>query len=300
MRVLYEKRHTSTAHSYFQPHWSKKKNQDTYGSKYSENGMGHNLSIVAGFDLKSLSEQNLKKLVSHFEDLVKSIDHKDLNKDLEFFKSHPPTVESLGLYFFQQFFQDGRAQLGPGFLSVEVQEGPDLRCRISTKNLTENQTENPTDNLTDCPSVDLIKKITVQFVAGNESCQGNEKSKKSKKGFSPKSQGSVKGYDLDVEVTLKGEINSETGMLIPHDELDRILNLVVVRPFQGQLLTASSQRPELFLVDWTNKLAMRLGESLVEAGFLKLTVLGLRVSCSPEFFVSLKFDPAEPPVPWLS
>ncbi len=94
------KEHFSSAHRLFNPDWSDKKNEETFGRCNNLNGHGHNYEFVVrlvgepdpetGFvyDLKHLSDLMIEHVVDKF-------DHKNLNLDVENFKNLNPTAENI-------------------------------------------------------------------------------------------------------------------------------------------------------------------------------------------------------------
>jgi len=45
------------------------------------------------------------------------------------------------------------------------------------------------------------------------------------------------GHDYEIEVTVSGEVDTRTGLLISRDELDRIVLSHIIRPFSGSDLS---------------------------------------------------------------
>ena len=92
----------SSAHRLFNPEFSDEQNDKVFGKCNNPNGHGHNYTlevVVAGkvnpstgyvIDLKEL-----KKIIK--ENVIKKVDHKHLNLDVEFMKNLIPTAENIAI-----------------------------------------------------------------------------------------------------------------------------------------------------------------------------------------------------------
>lgn len=92
----------SAAHFYHQPKWNSQKNIEQFGKCFTPFGHGHNYHLYIDFPYDS-------KVFSNLEDFQKSqqkvldligeeLDHKHLNHDIDFFKTHIPTTENISVY----------------------------------------------------------------------------------------------------------------------------------------------------------------------------------------------------------
>ena len=94
------KEHFNAAHRLFNPEWTDEKNQTIFGKCSNPNFHGHNYDLhvkvigaidpITGyvFDLKLLSDIIKVEILDLF-------DHKNLNLDVEYFKSQNPTAENI-------------------------------------------------------------------------------------------------------------------------------------------------------------------------------------------------------------
>ena len=97
----------SSAHRLFNPVFSDEQNEKIFGKCNNPNGHGHNYTlevIVAGevdpstgyvIDLKVL-----KKIIK--EHVIKKVDHKHLNIDVEFMRNVIPTAENIAIAIWKQ------------------------------------------------------------------------------------------------------------------------------------------------------------------------------------------------------
>ncbi|MFP5041089.1 6-pyruvoyl trahydropterin synthase family protein [Parasediminibacterium sp. JCM 36343] len=94
--------HFNAAHKLFNPNWSKEKNEEVFGLCANENWHGHNFDLFVtikgtpdpdtGFlmDVKQLS-----KLIQTY--VIKKLDHKNLNLDVDFLKGKMCSTENLAM-----------------------------------------------------------------------------------------------------------------------------------------------------------------------------------------------------------
>mgnify|MGYP001161264061 FL=1 len=105
--IFITRRHEFCAsHRLYNPDFSDKKNEETFGLCNNKNGHGHNYVLevtLSGevredtgmvFDLKEL-----KKLTTH--EIIDKVDHKNLNVDVDYLKDVIPTAENLAIKFWE-------------------------------------------------------------------------------------------------------------------------------------------------------------------------------------------------------
>jgi 6-pyruvoyltetrahydropterin/6-carboxytetrahydropterin synthase len=98
--AVIRKEHFNAAHRLFNPEWSDEKNQEVFGKCNNPNYHGHNYDLLVKlsgfpdpktgyvFDLKILSDIIKENILDKF-------DHKNLNLDVEYFKTLNPTAENI-------------------------------------------------------------------------------------------------------------------------------------------------------------------------------------------------------------
>jgi len=103
--AVYRKEHFNAAHRLNNPAWSDEKNRKVFGKCNNDNYHGHNYDLVVKlvgepdpetgyvFDMKILSD-----LVK--EHVTKKFDHKNLNVDVEEFRSLNPTAENIAIVIY--------------------------------------------------------------------------------------------------------------------------------------------------------------------------------------------------------
>jgi len=100
------KEHFNAAHKLYNPNWTKEKNEQFFGPCANENWHGHNFELIVtvrgninpdtGYviDLKQLGELIREKI-------IKKVDHKNLNLDVDFLLGKMATCETLVIEFWK-------------------------------------------------------------------------------------------------------------------------------------------------------------------------------------------------------
>lgn len=107
-RIVYISRSVSicTAHRLHAKHLSDEENRKVYGKCNHIHGHGHNYCITV--TLRGPTDDcgmvmNLTDLKHIMEDvIVKEMDHKFIDKDVEYFKEHPSTAENIAIYIWDR------------------------------------------------------------------------------------------------------------------------------------------------------------------------------------------------------
>jgi 6-pyruvoyltetrahydropterin/6-carboxytetrahydropterin synthase len=98
MILLSRKEHFNAAHKLFNPAWSDEKNKEVFGPCANANWHGHNYELIVTlrgtpdpdtgfiFDLKKLSTLIREKI-------IKKVDHKNLNVDVDFMQGKMASTE---------------------------------------------------------------------------------------------------------------------------------------------------------------------------------------------------------------
>lgn len=116
----------SAAHKLHKPEWSDARNQEVFGKCANHNWHGHNYTLtvtvkgnpdpVTGFVV------NLSDLgrIMH-EEVIKKVDHKNLNMDVDFMKGKMASTEVLAIEIWNVLLEPIQA-LGCALHSVKIQE----------------------------------------------------------------------------------------------------------------------------------------------------------------------------------
>ena len=110
---LSRKIYFSAAHRYHNPEWSDQKNKDVFGPCNNPHGHGHNyeleVTIHGTIDENSGMVMNLTDLDRILRDKIMSqLDHRFLDREVDFFKSRIPTTENIVHYCWLQLESEFR------------------------------------------------------------------------------------------------------------------------------------------------------------------------------------------------
>jgi 6-pyruvoyltetrahydropterin/6-carboxytetrahydropterin synthase len=97
----------SASHRLFNPELSDEENEIIFDKCNNYNGHGHNyvLEVVVAGDVNPITGyvidlKKLKKII--IENVIKKVDHKNLNLDVDFLKGKIPTAENIAIGIWEQ------------------------------------------------------------------------------------------------------------------------------------------------------------------------------------------------------
>ena len=101
------KAHFNAAHKLFRSDWSDKKNKEVFGKCANENYHGHNYELIVSLTGEINKETgyvyDLGKLKNIIKDEVEEyLDHKNLNLDIDDFKSINPSAENIAILIYNK------------------------------------------------------------------------------------------------------------------------------------------------------------------------------------------------------
>lgn len=105
--TAYRKAHFNAAHRLFRADWDDEKNHTVFGKCSNPNYHGHNYELIVGLTGEIDPETgyliDLKILKQLIEDKIEEqLDHKNLNLEVEYFKTHNPTVENIAVFIYNE------------------------------------------------------------------------------------------------------------------------------------------------------------------------------------------------------
>src|SRR5437016_5835464 len=96
----------SASHHYRIPEWSEEENQRRFGKAANPNGHGHNYAVEVTLqgevDPQTGMVINIKELKSAVQEVLASLDHRNLNVEISDFQSTLPTPENLARYIWKK------------------------------------------------------------------------------------------------------------------------------------------------------------------------------------------------------
>ena len=100
MVYVSRKEHFNAAHKLYNPRWSEEKNKEVFGPCANANWHGHNFELIVTIKGEPDTETgfviDMKKLSSLIRtEVIDSLDHKNLNEDVDFMNGKMASCENL-------------------------------------------------------------------------------------------------------------------------------------------------------------------------------------------------------------
>lgn len=112
------KAHFNAAHKLYRPDWTDDKNYEVFGKCSNKNFHGHNYELIVSLTGEVDRETGYVYDLGRLKDIVKSevedyLDHKNLNLDIDDFKSKNPSAENIAILIYDRLIKyfDGKYQL---------------------------------------------------------------------------------------------------------------------------------------------------------------------------------------------
>lgn len=126
MIYITRKEHFNAAHKLYRPEWSEAENFQVFGKCANPNFHGHNYELYVtikgkinpdtGFVMNLFDLSDILK-----NDVVEILDHKNLNLDIPYFRTHLPTIENLCIFIWN-LIEDKIKANGARLHCVKIQE----------------------------------------------------------------------------------------------------------------------------------------------------------------------------------
>jgi 6-pyruvoyltetrahydropterin/6-carboxytetrahydropterin synthase len=191
------------SHRYWNPAFSDGENRRTFGKCVSPYGHGHNyiLKVTIGgpIDFRTGMVMNIKELDCILKEVSGEFDHKFVNLDHPAFLHTIPTTENLASYMRNSIEEKLRAELGScRLVRVRLYEEPTLWAEIICGEGT--------------TMVTLTKTFGFSAAHRLHSAQLSDEENRSVFGKCNNQHGH--GHNYELEVTVQGEIDPQTGMIL--------------------------------------------------------------------------------------
>ena len=212
----------SASHRYHNPAWSDERNRETFGSCNNLHGHGHNylleVTIQGEVDPATGMVVNLYDVKQVLQRVIEEFDHKDLHLDTAVFHDRIPTTENLAVVLWDRI-----ADSAQGFQLSRIRLFEEEDLYVDYKGARR-----------DAPEVALTRRY--QFSAAHRLHSPALSEEDNRKIFGKCNNPNGHGHNYTVEVTVRGSIHSETGMVTSLDQLDRAVDERVIRRFDHQHL----------------------------------------------------------------
>ena len=213
----------SASHRYHNPAWSDRRNTDVFGKCNNPHGHGHNylleVTVVGAVDLVTGMVVNLYDLKQVLEGVLVEFDHKNLQEDTPYFTGRIPTTENLAVVLWDKI----AVQLqGTRLTRLRLFEEEDLSVDYQGRRVGS------------APEVYLTRRY--RFAAAHRLHTTALSEVENRRVFGKCNNPNGHGHNYTLEVTVRGEIVPETGMVTDLDRLDRTVEERVLQRFDHQHL----------------------------------------------------------------
>lgn len=185
----------AAAHRYIRPEWDEAKNRAVFGPCYNPPAHGHNylleVTVSGDVDPRTGMVINLFDLKRVLLAVIEEFDHKNLNRDLPYFKDRVPTSENLARVLWTKL--DSQRDIGR-LHAVRLCEDEDLYAEVTAAGGPE--------------SARVTRRYSFTAVLDEH-----------------------QGYEWDCLVTVQGLIDPVTGMVTDIGALDRLVKDRVVKAY---------------------------------------------------------------------
>ena len=101
------KAHFNAAHKLFRPDWNDSKNKEVFGKCANENYHGHNYELIVSLTGEINEETGYVYDLGKLKNIIKAeveeyLDHKNLNLDIDDFKSSNPSAENIAVLIYNR------------------------------------------------------------------------------------------------------------------------------------------------------------------------------------------------------
>ena len=101
------KAHFNAAHKLYRPDWNDTKNKEVFGKCANENYHGHNYELIVSLTGEINQETGYVYDLGKLKNIIKAevedyLDHKNLNLDIDDFKSSNPSAENIAVLIYNR------------------------------------------------------------------------------------------------------------------------------------------------------------------------------------------------------
>ena len=213
----------SASHRYHNPAWSDERNKAVFGKCNNPHGHGHNylleVTVAGTVDPVTGMVVNLYDLKTVLERVLVEFDHKNLQEDTPYFTGRIPTTENLAVVLWDRIAEQLH---GAQLVALRLFEEEDLSVDYQGRRAG-NTSE-----------VQLTRRY--RFAAAHRLHTEALSEAENRRVFGKCNNPNGHGHNYTLEVTLRGEIVPETGMVTDLDRLDRTVEERILRRFDHQHL----------------------------------------------------------------
>jgi len=211
----------STAHRYHNPAWSEERNRAAFGRYNNPHGHNYLLEVTVSGAIDPVTGMviNLYDLKQVLEQVLVEFDHKNLNEDTPYFKDRIPTTENFAVVLWDKI---GEQLRGARLAALRLFEEEDLSVDYEGRRIGKG------------PEVYLTRRY--RFSAAHRLHTNALSEEENDRVFGKCNNPNGHGHNYTLEVTLRGEVMSETGMVTDLERLDRTVEERVLKRFDHRHL----------------------------------------------------------------
>ena len=213
----------SASHRYHNPAWSDQRNRTVFGSCNHLHGHGHNylmeVTVAGAVDPVTGMVINLYDLKQVLEGVLVEFDHKNLNEDTPYFQDRIPTTENLAVVLWDKIAEQLH---GARLTALRLFEEEDLSVDYQGRRVRNS------------PEILLTRRY--RFAAAHRLHTPALSEEENRRVFGKCNNPNGHGHNYTLEVTVRGDVNPETGMVTDLGRLDQAVEERVVRRFDHQHL----------------------------------------------------------------
>lgn len=247
------------SHRYWVEQWPAARNERTFGRTTSPYGHGHNYVVWAtvegSVDPSAGMLLNLVELDAMLKDVTDRLDHRFLNVECaELLAGRQPTTETLALLLWEMLTSrlGEVAPAGARLAFVRLAETPELWAEAESELL---------------PMLRLTRAYT--FSAAHRLARADLNEAENQRLYGKCANPYGHGHDYRLEVSVKGEPDASTGMVVDLVELDGVVREEILEPWDHRHLNLEvppfdrlvPTSENVLTVAW-DKLSPRLGKRL--------------------------------------
>ena len=211
----------STAHRYHNPAWSEERNRAAFGRYNNPHGHNYLLEVTVSGAIDPVTGMviNLYDLKQVLEQVLVEFDHKNLNEDTPYFKDRIPTTENFAVVLWDKI---GEQLRGARLAALRLFEEEDLSVDYEGRRIGKS------------PEVYLTRRY--RFSAAHRLHTDALSEEENDRVFGKCNNPNGHGHNYTLEVTLRGEVMPETGMVTDLERLDRTVEERVLKRFDHRHL----------------------------------------------------------------
>ncbi len=218
----------SAAHAYWFPDRSDEENRALFGKWASKWGHGHNydveVTVIGELDESSGMVVNITDVDRALKRALKPLRDKHLTYEVPHFATHPPTTENIALFLADAFSR----------------EFVDPAARLSKITVWETPTRSATLDFQECDTMEALTR-SIDFAAAHRLHAPGLSESENLAIFGKCNNPKGHGHNYGVEITVIGEPDPATGMIVDLLALDAVLEREIMARYDHKHLNDDTE-----------------------------------------------------------